>query len=362
VSPYLALELFNEGPSENAPYAVEAKPHAIRDLFGCIRTWGGDGAWQMCSSSEWWRHRLIEQCLLLLERENVGGVYLDVMRGSCLPCYWTAHGHTAAGADSMTTSRHELVQAIRDAVRAKDPDAIMTGENPSENMIDVIDGMLIYTMWPDKNVPLLATVYQDYIKRYGLEMSTGAGYRDRFASTYDQDAFFIEAASLFVEGTQIGRIRLKPRDANLSPDDPRHKEMVEFLKQVVDYYKQDTTKSFLVYGPLLRPLVFQSPSPMPMLTYKAGGQTPALLSGVFRTDDGSLGAFIVNASAKELSFETELDPGRYELKPDTKLAVDSIASDGSVRQVATESQGKLMLQGALPGRGITMFRIHPIGQ
>jgi len=345
VCPYIALELCNQGPSENAPYAAEAKPHAIRDLYGCIRTWGGDRTWQMCSWPSWWRKRLTETCVLMLERENVGGFYLDVMRGSCLPCYWTAHGHTAAGGSSMTTGRHELVKIIQEAVRAKDPEAIITGENPSENMIDVTDGFLTNTLDAD-TAPIFAAVYQDYALRYGLEISGSP------------KNFFIQSASLFVEGMQIGRIRLRPRPGSLSFQKPEHKEMIDFLGRVLGYYRQETAKKFLVYGQLMRPLEFGEPASMPMLSYK-GGKFPALMSGVFRSEDGELGIFVVNVSSDQQKFETDIDLARYGMTKDAVVDLDSITSDSTSKNVLNKAKGKVTLKGALPGHGITMFRLRP---
>ncbi len=359
VLPYLPCEMFDQGPSENSPYAAEAKPNVIRDLYGALRTWGGITTWQMCSATPWWRVRMKETGVLMVERENVGGLYLDTMRGSCLPCYWTPHGHSAAGGSSMTVARHDYVKVIHEAVKAKDPEAIITGENPSENMIDVIDGMLIYTLWPDTKAPLLATVYQDYIKRYGLEISVGAG-----------DAFFIECASLFTEGTQIGMLRLRPRTGGLSFQNPEHKEMLDFLGRVVGYYKQEATKKFLAYGQLLRPLEFREPDPMPMLAHKprhgttgqesdSGAQFPALMSGVFRSPDGELGVFVVNASNQALEFQAELDPARYGMPAGTVVDVDTFAPDGASKNVLSKAKGKVTLKGTLPGHGISMFRLKP---
>ena len=55
----------------------------------------------------------------MLEREHVGGFYLDVMQGAALPCYWPGHGHAAAGADVATTGMHELVATIHRKVKSK---------------------------------------------------------------------------------------------------------------------------------------------------------------------------------------------------------------------------------------------------
>ena len=257
VCPYVCLQLLNQGPLENAPYAAEGKLYMARETYGSLLTYPGLGQWFPCVCTPWWQKRLIEECVTLLERENVGGFYLDVMHGMGIPCFWTPHGHTAAGGSTMTKGMHTLSQVIRDAVKAKDPEVITTGEDSTENMIDVIDGVLYQrTLWPENKVPLFAVVYQDYIPRYGLGLSVGLG-----------DGFYIECASLFVEGAQVGRLPLRPRDYILSFQNPEHKEMLDFLGRVVGYYKQDTAKKFLVYGQLMRPLAFSAPAPMPLLSH-----------------------------------------------------------------------------------------------
>jgi hypothetical protein len=302
----------------------------------------------MCSWDPWWRNRLKETCELLYDNENVGGYYLDVMRGSCLPCYWIAHGHTAAGASSMTEGRHGLVKELREAIRAKDSELIITGENPSENMIDVIDGMLVYTLWPD-HVPLFAAVYQDYMLRYGLELSVGEG----------GDSFFIDCASLFVAGAQVGRIRLKPRSAMLSVQEPEHRPLVAFLEQVLEYYKNEETQRFLSFGQLMRPLAFDRPAPMPMLEHHNGGRFPALMSGVFRTADGRVAVFVANASAEQIEFSTAMDLARHGLDADSVVDLESISPDGQAGTIARAKTGTVDLIGALPPRGITMYRLRP---
>jgi hypothetical protein len=352
VSPYVALELFDQGPSENSPYAVEAKPHITRDLYGAIRTWGTETVWQPCSWTPWWRDRLKETCVLMLERENVGGFYLDVMQGCALPCYWTPHGHTAAGGTSMTLGMHQLSEYIYRAVKAKDAEAITSGENASENMIDVIDGVLQPTLTADTKAPLFAAVYQDYIRRHGLELSTGAK---------DADDFFIECASLFVEGSKIGMLRLRPRMGALSFQKPEHKEMLNFLDRLLGYYKQEVTRSFLVYGQLARPLKFIEPSPMPAVSHGSAGQFPSLMAGVFRTEHGELGVFLVNASTKELKFRADLDLSRYGLPVDAVVDVDAFASNGQSRSVVRKVKGAVPLEDVLSGRSAAMFRLKSSG-
>ena len=354
VCPYFALELFDVGPSFNAPYASESIPHLVRDLYGAMRRWGAQASLQPCVVTSWWRNRSKETCVLMLQNENVSGVYLDVMQGCQLPCYWTPHGHTAAGGDSMTRGMRDLVQIITDAVKTKDPEAITTGENPSENMIDVTDGFLQVSLYPQNTAPIFATVYQDYILRYGLELSTS-------------DRFFVECASMFSEGMQIGRLRLRPRGSALSFQNPSHKGRLSFLKLIVDYYKQHRSRKFLAYGQLLRPLTFTEPAPMPILTYasadkKSTSQFPALMSGVFRDEDSALGIFVANASGKNLAFSADLELSQYGF-PDGAIAqVHQIDPDGTSEPISGQTKNVLTLSDTLPARHITMFYIKQDSQ
>ena len=280
----------------------------------------------------------------MLQREHIGGFYLDVMQGSALPCYWTPHRHSAGGGSSSTVGMHRLTSAIYDAVKAQDSEAITTGENMSENMIDVTDGALQVTLWADTKVPVFAAVYQDYITRYGLELSNGFGTRD---------AFYIECTSLFVEGSQVGRLRLRPRDRTLSFDNPDDQEMIALLGRIVGYYRQEMTRNFLAYGQLMRPLEFRSA--VARLSYKYDTEFPALMNGVFRADDGDLGAFIVNASGQPQSFEAELEPTRYALAADAMLDVYKISADGSTEESQSGATGTVVLKETLAPRDVTLF-------
>jgi hypothetical protein len=367
VCPYVCLQLFNQGPLDNAPFAAEGRLAVARDTYGAILTYPGLGMWLPCVASTWWQNRLIDECVTLLGREHVGGFYLDVMHGTGMPCFWTPHGHTSAGASAMTTGMHRLSGAVRDAVKARDPEVITTGEDPAENMIDVIDGALYQrTLRPENQVPLFATVYQDYIPRYGLELSVGRG-----------DSFFIECASLFVEGAQIGRLQLRPRGGGLSLRDPAHREMVDFLGRVVGYYKQEGAKKFLVYGRLLRPLTFTVPATMPLLRHgKPEGEAttdtgaalsanraalfPQLMSGVFRAPDGEIGVFVVNAGASESAFEAALDPAQLGSASGAGVDIHRVSPTGESEPIMAKVRGTISLRGSLAARGIVLFRLKTV--
>lgn len=361
VSPYVALEIFDQGPDENSPYAREARPHMVRDLFGVKRSWSNETAWQACVGTKWWQNRMRETCGEMVKREHIGGLYLDVMQGSGLPCYWTPHGHSACGGDAITTGMWETVKACREAAHAVDPEVMITGENICENVIDVVDGTLQVTLWPENRAHVFAAVYQDYTKRYGTEMSTGIGARGQFKENFADDSFFLEAASLFAQGAQIGRMRLRPRNAALSVSEPKQSHIIAFLEQVRDYYRNKQTMMFHAYGQFMRPLVFSSPSPMPTIRY-GKNDFRALWNGVFRNADGELGVFIINAGRPEIAYESAMPLARHGMSADAVVDVDSITPAGKVTTVHRGAKGTVKLKATIPGRTIHMYRIKPAGQ
>jgi hypothetical protein len=218
-------------------------------------------------------------------------------------------------------------------------------------MIDVTDGFLQVTLSPQNTAPIFATVYQDYILRYGVTLSV-------------DDQFFVECASLFTEGMQVGRFALRPRISTISFQNPEDKEKLAFIKPMVEYYKRPLARKFLVYGQLLRPLVFTEPAPMPMLAHKSTGkkspgQFPALTSGVFHGDDGDVGVFLTNASRKDLRFAADLDLAAYGFAEAQPVQVHKIDFNGDSRVVSQKATGVLTLVDSLPARSIAMFRIQP---
>ena len=93
------------------------------------------------------------------------------------------------------------------------------------------------------------------------------------------------------------------------------------------------------------------------VTAKANAVFPALMSGVFRSEDGELGIFIVNAGANDLAYVTTLEPTRYGMAEDTAIDVESIASDGTSKNMLSKAKGAVTLKDSLPAHGVTMFRL-----
>jgi hypothetical protein len=352
VCPYVCLQIYDQGPVENAPYAAEARSCVVRDPLGTMQNYDREPSWAMCASAPWWRDRLRQSCLGLLRDEHVGGFYLDTMHGTTEPCYWTPHGHSSCGGSAGPLGMHGLAGGLRDAVQAADAAAITTGEDPAENMIDVIDGKLYqFTLRPNFRAPLFAAVYQEYIRRYGMTVNVDS-----------EDRFCMEAGSLFVEGAQMGRLALAPMESALSFEKPEHRAMVGFLGRLVAYYRQPVAKKFLCYGQLMRPLSFREPSPMPTLSFDAEGnkiELPALLSGVFRcNEDGQLAVFVVNLSAHSIAFAADMILSRHGFSG-AAAKVATISPEGEQSAYSDAREGRLRLQATLAARSPTMFLLSP---
>ena len=327
VKPYVCAKIFDPGLNENSPLAAQAKPHARRHLDGkLVIAERNLVSWGMCYHSPWWRNRMAETVAELIKRENAGGVYFDTFGGGCVECFHTAHGHSHGGGNDPYLGARKISEVVRGAMKKADPHSVMTGENPAETAVDLLDGFLYrWTLWPEM-APLFATVYGDYVCRNGMTLAPGS------------DGFYIQCAAMFAEGGQVGRFPLHgpphaPGDYLKDFDrGSKHTDQMKFLRKLCRQWRSDASGPYLAYGQLLRPIQFTKPDPMPTASYieqskyasawyrshrdvKEGLMTfPALQTGVFKVADGSIGVFIVNVSENPIAYEFALTPDRYPVK------------------------------------------------
>ena len=356
-APYVCLQILDQGRLRPAPYAEAARPAVSRDIHGQMRNYPGEPSWCMCVHSEWWRRRLVETASALMEKEHVGGLYLDTMQGGGQPCFATTHGHTCGGGRDRCQGMHELARRCREAVKVHDPMAFTDGESPTEDMIDVVDGILYqYTLRPDISVPLFATVYGDYIPRYGMRCSPPEGAM-----------FFLQAASLFVEGAKLGRIDTGGETFVHRPSDPKLAKQMAFLKRLIRFYRQERSRQYLSYGQLLRPMRFTRPDPVPFVQQVDGSARayqdgrivlPVLLSGVFRIATDRLGIFIVNVgeASVEYAFDTPLT--RYFPSESVDTAIEIIDESGQRVGEARASTGRIAFKGNVAGHDAAFLELR----
>ena len=337
VKAYVCSRIYDPGLNENAPLAAAAKPHAVRKVDGNIKLAERNlVSWSMCYHTKWWQQRMKETVTELVRREHVGGIYFDTFYGGYVQCFDTSHGHSHGGGDDPYRGARRLSHVVRGAMKAEDPEAVMSGESPSETAIDLLDGFLYRdTVWPDM-APLFATVYGDYICRFGISLVP------------ESPGFYVQCATLFTEGAQMGRLRL---NANIDyVGDPEYKEQMAFLRNLASYWQLRAAGRYLAHGQLLRPLRFDEPHPMPTVSYtdsrykrkyKSGLITAGVLqTGVFGLRDGSLGVLVVNVSDQPISFEFALTPHRYPMSPDARYAVSRVDASGTARRHTEPTKGQ----------------------
>ena len=360
VKPYVCSNIFDPGVNENSPFAAQAKPNTALNVDGGIQYGEGsaDVAWRMCPHSEWWQNRLSETAVELVKREHAGGIYFDCFYGGVYQCFSEAHGHTHGGGTEPYLGDRKLATAVRQALQQANPEAVMSGESPCETAIDLLDGFqYVYTVGSESGLehsqaPLFATVYGDYICRCAQRIQP------------ESDGFYIQCASLFTEGCQMGRLYVRsPEDAA----DPKYADQMAFLRRLASYWKQGVGGKYLAYGRLLRPLKFTQADPMPDAAYVEPRYNigriavQALQSAVFQSPDGGFGVFLVNVTDKALPYKFELAPGRYPISGSPRHTATEIDETGR-RGIGTQHRGTVRCSGSVDGRGVVLLEITTGGE
>ena len=360
---YVCSSILDPGLNENAPMAKPAKPSVILDVNGDLRMAEAKlVSWLMCYHAEWWQQRMADTVTLLMEKENIHRIYFDTFYGGRYQnrCFDTSHGHSYGGGSVTYQGARKMSRVVRGAMKRKNPEAVMSGENPAETAIDLLDGFLYRaSMWPGM-APLFATVYGDYVTRHGIRMEPV------------DESFFVACAALFTEGGAMGRLRLNGDFdwlKNVEAGTPVS-EMMLFVRKLARYWKPGAAGKHLAYGKLLRPIAFTRPSPMPAVTVKHPNRkmrrynegiidTPAIMSGALQAPDGSLGVALVNVSPGRLQVALELTPGRYPIAPDAKYTVVAIDEFGKPTSPATRHEGKVTWAGELGGHDAVFVKAIP---
>ena len=343
VKPYVCAQIYDQGLGENAPLAAEAKPNTRKNLDGGIKLIEEGGiAWGMCYGTPWWRQRMKETVTALIENEGAAGIYFDTFYGGRTQCFDVSHGHSHGGGNHAYLSARKLSRLVRGAMKEADPESVMSGENPAETAIDLLDGFLYArTIRPD-NIPMLATVYGDYISRFGRTIRLGS------------DGLFIQCASLFTEGAQIGRLPIHWRDylKDVEKGSP-YTEHMRFLRRLAGYWQADVGARYLAYGQLLRPIAFATPAPMPTASYQTKDRykwkiaVPALMSAAFLAPDGRVGVFVVNVTDRPLESAFKLAADRYPIQANAKYRVTRISQDGEPVGQTTTRRGAFAWEGTV---------------
>ncbi|MEP6668686.1 MAG: DUF6259 domain-containing protein [Chthoniobacter sp.] len=252
----------------------------------------------MCRATNWWQGRLVELSRRAVGEWGFSGVYLDSFGKGAPECFATDHGHPVGGGNTVISGQRALVQRVREAVRAADHEAILSGEDPIEAFRDLLDVNLYSVNVMTNYVPIYRTVWGDYSLGHGRGLGPGKS----------GGSLLPELAALFLEGTIPGRIYCE--SPNLFLLQPEHAKELAFLKTVSAY--TDHGVSWLRFGEYLHPLVLSPPPPTMEFHESSENQlvrVPVVMHSITRSHtDGSVAIVLVNLADEAQSISVPVDP------------------------------------------------------
>jgi hypothetical protein len=280
---------------------VEAADHAVtRDRQG-NRVPYGSGEPQllsMCRATDWWQNRLVELSRRAVGEWGFSGVYLDSFGKGAPECFASDHGHPVGGGDTVIRGQRKLVQRVRDAVRAVDREAILSGEDSIEAFRDLLDVNLYSVNTMANYVPIYRTVWGDFSLGHGRVLAPGKS----------GGSLVPELATLFLEGTIPGRIYCE--SPNLFLLQPEHAKELAFLKSITAYTEHGL--QWLRLGEYLHSLALGPELPTIEFRESVENQVvrvPAVMHSVTRSHgDGSVAIVLVNLSEEAQRVIVPIDP------------------------------------------------------
>ena len=235
------------------------------------------GLLAMCRATGWWQTRLVDLSTRAVGEFGFDGVYLDSFGKGAPECFAKDHKHPVGGGNTCIAGQRELATRVRTAIRAINPQAIMSGEDPIEAFRDLLDVNLYSVNVMKDYVPIYRTVWGDYSLGHGRVLGSDRG-----------NGFIPELATLFLEGTIPGRIYCDSPKLFLL--EPTFAKEWAFMK-TLDHYTQHGLQ-YLRMGEYLHPLEL-TPAP-PLIEFTESAEKPN--STVSRTHahieyDASTGEF-----------------------------------------------------------------------
>jgi hypothetical protein len=310
----------------------------------------------MCPWTKFWQDKVLELCRKLAEEMGVNAIYLDqVSAAAPVPCFDRSHGHPVGGGDYWHQGYRQMLERIRKMLAQPGKSVALTSEFNAEANMDGIDAFLIWVSREDNEIPLITAVYGGYSLYFGSPHPTNCGLM----------SFVMVQARDFIWGAQLGW---------MAPAMPE--PFKEYLRTLVRLRVQ--ARKFLTYGELvgeLTPVVepagagdpaslLANPVSVPSVSavwpfwgQPKLGTLPAVLSSIWRAEDGELGLFIANVSEEPRAFHFAFDPAAYGVKG-AELIYTPITPAGLGEPVRA-SGGVQARSENLPPFGVAVYAVRP---
>ena len=175
----------------------------------------------MCRAAPWWQRVARSAATPSARRASPASTWIVSARGAP-ECFAPDHHHPPGGGRTVLASQRDMAQRIPRAIREKNPEAIMSGEDPVEAFRDLLDVHLYSVNVMAHYRPISRVVWGDYSLGHGRVLGL----------TPSVDTLIGETAMLFVEGTIPGRLYC---DAQWVLLQPQHARELEFLQHLAAY-------------------------------------------------------------------------------------------------------------------------------
>lgn len=334
----------------NIPDFDKFAPHAIVDQAGGYRMhYYGENSGRllsMCPTQEYWQNVISSLVQRLVEKYGVNGVYIDQISAMDHElCFNKNHGHPLGGGRYWVDGNRELLTKVLNMSELEGRRPVITSEGTDEVFMDLLDGYLTWAQPSDREIPMMEVVYSGYTIFLGSPCDF----------TKSNRYFCYAQGQALIDGRQNGW---------MSPDlfKPQYAAKVQYLRQCGRY--RVSTKRYLVYGRLLRPIKPENPvATFTVEGFGSGknvhkGTVPVAQARLWQSEDGRLAVFLANYIDKPVEFKYRVDPAKYGLSG-RRLELRQITPEGS-RHVGTVT-GLLQRSELLGPRQIKVIEIAPAG-
>ncbi len=305
---------------EAGHFTQEARDASLKKSDGSPYTqkWNHHDFAIMDPSQIYWQNQISGAARVVLKDIDADGIYIDQVTASAMREDMDEHhAHPLAGGTWWREGYAQMFSKI-DAFRG---DKFITSEGMADYMADHIDGFFLHYRGVNHMVPAYQAVYGGKVQLFGLQMDTGA---------YDTLRYYMSRMRAFIFGVQPGII------TQWLLHDPRDSAKINyaFIKKLATMHYR--LREFFAYGDSLRDIEIPNDGGQLQTVWQDYGEDqqitmPALLHGVYRSEDGNKIAFIVANTSKEkhIHYTFDIDPARYGFGSNVKVTQIDFDSQSS---------------------------------
>ncbi len=313
-------------------------------------------AWP-CPYLDAWPDRAVEIIRHIMEL-GVTGIYLDTTTGNAYQCFSREHGHPSGGGNYWTQGSRRYLKRIRETVKSVNPLGIMTGENPCEIYVDLMDGFLLYVSHFPTHVPAFQAIYGDYIGTYGQFLSSPAKIGEDYP-------FMLPMGICFINGDQFGCTAR----TDYTMQQQGAKDMA-WLRRLA-YFRVKVVNRYVGLGEMLRAPKIENTLPQvsgwwwawpekpPWITRTV--TRPAVIHSAWRASDGSVGIVFLNISEEPQQITFSIEGYQYGFPPGEDLTTRGLSLDKDENPVGeayrTIKGGTGRIEHTLESRGMWALEI-----